>query len=116
MTKQKFSNNETYLPVTNEQWEDLTNEMLAAFNVVASPKFIQGDYMALMLEGVLHGLDRGKGIVSKQDIFERCIHFASMHVSNSIGTAIRLKMKEEAAAKGATVPPEALEALPDEPA
>jgi len=98
MTKQKFNHNETYLPVNPDQWETLVNEMLEAFNRVAAPKFIDGDTMAQMLAYALHGGERGKGIVSKQALFESCIHIASMHISNSISKAIDTKRAENAKA------------------
>lgn len=107
MTKQKFAHNETYLPVNPDQWETLVNEMLEAFNRVAAPKFIDGDTMAQMLAYALHGGERGKGIVSKQALFESCIHIASMHISNSISKAIDAKR----AALGADAPNPAPDAL-----
>lgn len=81
MKKQTFKNNETYLPVTLEQWSALVNELLAAFNELAAPKFLVAGAMEELLMQAIHHLDHDKGIVSKQALFEGCINRLSCHLT-----------------------------------
>ncbi len=118
MKKEKFNNNETYLPVTMQQWEDLTNEMLSAINRVASPQFLNADYAAQVLMSAIHALDHSKGIISKQELFESCINRISCHVTYHSVQEIQARMKRDGDTSlntvegGATAP----EPVPDEPA
>jgi hypothetical protein len=108
MEKTTFSKNETYLPVTMLQFEDLVNEVLDAVNKVTAPNALNADYMAQILMSAIHALDHKHGIVKKSDLFESCINRISCHVTYHAVEEIQKKLKAEA---GQT----SLAAVPDEP-
>lgn len=118
MTKAKFKQNETYLPVTLEQWTDLVNEFLGEFNKIAAPKFLVAGAMEELLMQAIHHLDHDKGIVSKAALFEGCINRLSCHMTYESVRASQAAAKAAAEPQGATTDPEAsnLAELPDEPA
>ena len=108
METQKFEQDDTYLPCTMKQFEDLTNEILGAVNNVVSPHFLTGDYLAQVLMGAIHALDHKYGLVKKSDLFNSCINRISCHVTYHAVEEIQKKLK---AAAGETQ----LEAVPDLP-
>ncbi len=108
MTTQKFEENETYLPVTMQQFESLTNEVLTKVNEVCNPHFLNADYMAQILMSAIHALDHKHGLVKKSDLFESCINRISCHITYHAVQEIQAKLKREAGSA-------TLEAVPDEP-
>lgn len=101
MTKQIFKSNETYMPVTMSQFEDLTNEILEAINKVCDPHFLSADYAAQILMSALHAYDHKQGIVLKSELFNSCINRISCHVSYHAVEAIQAKLQAEEEAKAA---------------
>ncbi len=93
--KKTFTNNVTYLPVTMQQFEELTNEILAAINEVAAPHFLSADYAAQILMSAIHALDHKHGRVEKSDLFESCINRISCHVTYHAIEEIQKRLKAE---------------------
>jgi butyrate kinase len=98
MLKQTFDNDQTYLPVTMQQFQDLTNEILTKFNELTSPHGLDGNYMAQVVHGVIHGLDRTTAVVSKSDLLDRSVNMVSKHVTYHAIQEIEARMKAEKAA------------------
>lgn len=90
--KAKFSNDETHMPVSMEQFETLTNEILVEFNKIAAPNFLSGDYMAQILMSALHAYDHKQGYVRKSDLFESCVNRVSCHVTYHAVEEIRKRL------------------------
>lgn len=111
MEKQKFKEDLTYLPCTMKQFEDLTNEMLEAVNVIVSPHFLNGDYVAQLLMQTIHSLDHKYAIVSKSDLFEGCINRLSNHITFHAVEEIKQRLQAEQDKAN----PKPLEAVPDLP-
>lgn len=97
MDKITFSEEEAYFPVTMSQFEDLVNEMLNSINKLCDPHFVSSDYMAQVTMAVIHALDRKEGILKKSEIFERCVHAVSCHVTHHVVQEIQEKLKAQAA-------------------
>lgn len=96
--RQTFKQNETYLPVTMEQFQTLTNEMLTAINTHTNPHFIDADYTAQILMSAIHAMDHKFGWIKKSDLFDSCMNRISCHVTYHAVQEIqtRLKAKQEA--------------------
>lgn len=110
MIRPIFEVEEEFLPCTMQQFETLTNEMLTAVNIVTNPHALNGDYMAQVVMGVLHGMDKTKGTVKKVELFEGCIRMVSNHVTFHAVKAIEERLKAELAEKD----PQPLSVVPDE--
>ncbi len=101
--RKTFPKDTTYLPVTMEQFEALTNEILTAVNEVSTPHFIEADYLAQVLMGAIHALKHETGMIKKTELFESCINRISCHVTYHVVQEIQAKLKaKEAAEKSAT--------------
>ncbi len=108
MEKQTFEVDDIYLPVTMQQFEDLTNEVLLKFNVITAPNGLNADYMAQVLMSAIHALDHKHGVVKKSELFESCVNRISCHVTFHAVEEIQKRLK---AAAGETT----LAAVPDAP-
>lgn len=102
LNKPTFKNNSCYMPVTMQQFEDLTNEILDAVNLIAAPNFLNGDYMSQIVMSALHALDHKDGEISKLAIFESCINRISCHVTFHAVEAIKERLEKT---EGATTSP-----------
>jgi hypothetical protein len=98
MRDKRFATEFTYLPVTLQQFQDLTNEILTEFNKLTAPSGLDGNYMAQVLHGVIHGLERTKGDVSKEVLLDSCINMVSKHITYHAIQEIEARMKAERAA------------------
>lgn len=98
MEKYKFINNVTHLPVTMQQFEDLTNEILVGINELCRPHFLSSDYMAQILMSAIHALDHKHGYVSKADLFESCVNRISCHITYHAVEEIKKKLNPQKAA------------------
>lgn len=105
--KQTFKCNDTYLPVTMDQFQTLTNEILTAINTVCAPHFLDSDYAAQILMSAIHALDHKHGHVKKSDLFESCINRISCHVTYHAVNEIQTRIKAKAESDGQT--PETLD-------
>jgi hypothetical protein len=115
MKKPNFEDNYTYLPVTMQQFETLTNEILKAVNEVTAPHYLSSDYMVQILMSAIHAYDHKTGIVKKSDLFESCVNRISCHVTYHASEAVRAKLQstpEDQAAE--TNAPSDLAVVPDE--
>lgn len=91
-----FEIDETFLPVTMKQFEDLTNEVLTQVNLVTAPHALDADYMAQILMSAIHALDHKHGWVSKSALFRSCINRISCHVTYHAVEEIQRRMKAKA--------------------
>lgn len=112
MNKIIFENDEQYLPVTNEQFEALVNEMLDAYNVLSAPHFLEADAMVLAIGNCLHSIDRKECLFSKTSLFAGCVNKISMNFTYQI--ALQAQKRIEAKLK-AESPVQPLAAVPDLP-
>lgn len=69
------------MPVTMQQFEDLTNEILIEVNKITAPNALDADYMAQILMSAIHAYDHKDGIVLKTHLLESCINRISCHVT-----------------------------------
>jgi hypothetical protein len=113
MIKQEFSDNETYLPVTMEQFESLANEMLTAFNVISAPHFLNADIMATVVHSSIHHLNHSIGIIKKSELFDACVNRISNNLTFRIAEGIRQKMELEEVQRKAANGEVPLKAVPD---
>lgn len=102
-SKMFFKNNTTFLPVTMKQFEELTNEILTAINMLSNPHFLEADYMAQVLMSAIHAMDHKYGTVRKSDLFESCLNRISCHVTYHAVEEIQKKIKAKALETGDTV-------------
>lgn len=112
--KKKFEKNLTFLPVTMQQFEELTNEILAAVNEVCDPHFLNADYMAQILMSAIHALDHKQGLIEKSALFEGCINRISCHVTYHASEEIRKRLSPEAKPQEGTTDVGNGNAIPDE--
>jgi uncharacterized protein (DUF488 family) len=105
-----FQNPSTYLPVTMQQFEDLTNELLVEMNKLVAPentaitadtaqKFFDANYMAQVLMSAIHAYDHKHGWVNKSELFDSCVNRISCHVTYHAVQEIQAKLKLEAGVK-----------------
>lgn len=95
-----------YLPITMQQFEDLTNEILAEVNALCDPHFLDANYMAQVLMGAIHALDHKHGMVLKSELVESCVNRISCHVTYHAVQEIQAKIKLDAGVKPELVPGE----------
>lgn len=95
-----FKNNLTFLPVTMKQFEDLTNEILSAVNMLSAPNFLEADYMAQVLMSAIHALKHENGMVRKSELFESVVNRISCHITYHAVEEIQKRIKAQAAATG----------------
>lgn len=81
MEKVTFPNDEIYLPVTPEQFESLTNELLIEFNKLLAPVAADANYFAARVMNVIHQLARTQGTVKKSVLFDGCVNLVSKQVT-----------------------------------
>lgn len=94
MDKATFDQDETYLPLTMKQFEDLTNEVLTKLNVILAPNALDADYTAQILMSAIHALDHKHGIVNKTDLFNSCVNRISCHVTYHAVQEIQERLKK----------------------
>jgi hypothetical protein len=90
-----FEVNEMAMPITMQQFEDITNEILVEINRIASPHGLDANYMAQILMSALHAYDHKDGIVKKSDLLSSCINRISCHVTYHAVQEIQKKMNIE---------------------
>lgn len=95
MEKITFENDETYLPVTAEQFETLTNEILVEFNKLLAPLAADANYFAARVMNVIHQLARTQGIVKKSVLFEACVNLVSKQVTFQAIEALEKSLKDD---------------------
>ena len=78
-----------------QQFQDLTNELLVEFNKLMSPHALDGNYMAQVVHGAIHSLDRTEAKVSKTALLDRCVNMVSKHVTYHAVQEIEARMKAE---------------------
>jgi hypothetical protein len=98
--KMFFKNNLTFLPVTMKQFEDLTNEILSAVNMLSAPNFLEADYMAQVLMSAIHALKHENGMVRKSELFESVVNRISCHITYHAVEEIQKRIKAQAAQAG----------------
>jgi hypothetical protein len=94
MDKAIFDQDETYLPLTMKQFEDLTNEVLTKLNGILAPNALDADYTAQILMSAIHALDHKHGIVTKTDLFNSCVNRISCHVTYHAVQEIQERLKK----------------------
>lgn len=88
-----------YLPVTMQQFEELTNEILSEINNLCAPHFLDANYVAQVLMGAIHAYDHKVGWVSKSELFDSCVNRISCHVTFHAVQEIQAKIKAESGIK-----------------
>jgi len=91
--------NSKYLPVTMEQFQELTNEMLVRMNVLNAPHFFDADYIAQILMSSIHSLPKTKAKLTeevKEEIFENMVNRVSQHVTWAAVEEIQKRLKAAA--------------------
>jgi len=106
-----FENDEQYLPVTNEQFEALVNEMLAEYNKLAAPHFLEPDAMVLAIGNCLHSIDRKECKFSKTALFAGCVNKISMNFTFQIASQAQKRIQSKFDEQN----PKPLAAVPDLP-
>lgn len=88
-----FKDDETHLPITMQQFEDLTNEITGAANVLAAPHFLDSKYVAQVLMSAIHAMPHTKGLVKKSELLESVINRVSCHLTYDAVQDIQAKLK-----------------------
>ena len=107
----RFERDQTYLPVTVEQFQDLTNELLKEFNALTAPNFVTADFFSQVLMAAIHALDHKIGFYSKSSLFDACVNRVSCNMTYQVVQEIQARLKAEQGMKPTLVPE-----VPDEPA
>jgi hypothetical protein len=97
--KKTFKNDFTHFPVTMQQFQDLTNEILVAINEVTAPHALDADYAAQILMSDLHSRDHKSGYGYKSEWFEGCLNRISCHVTYHAVQEIQARIKAAAGIK-----------------
>ena len=109
-----FKNNKTHKPVTDEQYEDLTNEFIVELDKLAYPKKFEAEFVGAILANALHSADLKGGFQSKSKIFDVVVDLIAKRLSYGISEGIRLKLEAQEKARGGEVsgdlPPSHVEA------
>ncbi len=110
-----FEKDETYLPVTMQQFEDLTNEILLELNKLTAPNALGPDYAASIIMEAIRALDRTKALISKKALFDSSVNLISRHVTFFAIEQIKERQKAQQEAVNAPTPETAptLAAVPD---
>ena len=87
-----------YLPVTLDQFEKLTNEMLVALNKITAPHFLDANNVANLLMSVIHAMDHKTGVANKLDLFDSMVNRISCQLTYAIVEGMRQKLASEQAA------------------
>lgn len=90
----------TMLPLTMQQFEDLTNDLLLHINEHMTPHALDAEYLAQVLMSVIHASDRKTGKVRKEDLFEACVNTISRHVTYHAVEEIQKRIKAKAEQNG----------------
>lgn len=85
----------TWMPVTMQQFENLTNEILTEVNKITAPHAFDANYMAQILMSALHHYEHTVGLVSKRDLLKSCINRISCHVTYHAVQEIQKKLNLE---------------------
>jgi hypothetical protein len=93
MTRPNFINDEIFFPLTLEQYESLVNEIFTEVQGLTAPQGINPDDQSETMISVLHGYDKAKGVLSKADLFERCVRYLSSRMTYNIGLAMQARKK-----------------------
>ena len=99
--KHKFLNDATYMPITMDQFQALTNELLVPLNEVAKlhctedSKGFNGDYMAQIVMSAIHAYKHEVGVIYKGELFESCINRISCHVTFHAVEEIRKRLSTQ---------------------
>lgn len=101
MGKVQFKNNITYKPITDEQYESLTNEFIVELNKLVDPLKMEADFVAAILANVIHSPEQKKGLTTKVSLFDGCVDMISRRLSFNISEAIRRKTEAAQKAQGA---------------
>lgn len=91
----RFVHDRTHLPVTMQQFQDLTNEILVEINKLTAPHALEADYFAQVLMSALHSTKGDVGFISKYALYEACIHRVSSHLTYDAVQAIQARLKAE---------------------
>ncbi len=119
-----FKNDSTYMPVTMQQFESLTNEILTEINKITAmgtkdgeaPSSLNADYAAQILMSALHAYKHETGLVSKIELFESCINRISCHVTYHAVNEIQERLKKQLKETSSEEQPKGLHLVPDEEA
>lgn len=109
----KFEVEQTYLPITMEQFESLTNEMLVEINKLCDPHFLNGDSMAGTVMSAIHAMDHKIGVINKIELFDACVNRLSNHITYYAVEAIKARLQKEADNKKALGEEAPLTIVPD---
>lgn len=102
MPKATFKDDLTHLPLTMEQFQGLTNEILEKVNKFCAPHFLDADYLAQILMSAIHAMDHKIGYAKKSELFASCINRISCHVTYHAVQEIQGRIKAKAAEEGQT--------------
>jgi hypothetical protein len=93
--RKKFTHNDIYLPVTMKQFEELTNELLAAINTITGEEDqgFEADYFAQVLMSAIHAMKHEDGRTTKLALFEGCVNRISCHVTYHMVQEIQRKIE-----------------------
>jgi hypothetical protein len=104
----RFVHDRTNKPMTMQQFQDLTNEILVELNKLTVPHMLDADYVAQVLMSALHGTKMETGFISKYALYESCIHRISSHLTYDAVQEIQARIK-------AKNKPEEITTVPAEP-
>jgi len=97
MSRVEYAVDDVMLPVTMDQFQTMTNEVLTEINKYIAPNFLNADYMAQILMSAIHALDHKHGYASKQALLESCINRISCHVTYHAVQEIQKRLEAEKA-------------------
>jgi len=89
---------EFYLPVTPEQFEKLTNELLVTMNQLGHPQAYGPDFFAEVVMREVHSGERKCGTAFMPEFFSGCVRQISCRLTHHIVEQNRAKLAAQAEA------------------
>jgi len=90
-----FKNNKTHKPITDEQYEKMTNEFVEVLNLMVKPQVMDAEFVGAIMANALHSVECKGGFISKSKIFDTMIDLMSKRLSFNISEGIRKKMESK---------------------
>ena len=102
MTTRKTTKDTFHKPLTDSQYETLTNEFIVRLNNLCEPEQMHPEFVGAILANAIHSVDAKGGFVTKEKLFDTVVDLIAKRLSFQISEGIRLKAEAEKKAKEET--------------
>ncbi len=102
MSRKPQQKNVFHKPITDQQYEKLTNEFIVRLNELSAPQCLDAEFVAAILANAIHSADAKGGFITKDKIFDIVVDLIAKRLSFQISEGIRLKKESEQKKAGET--------------